>query len=167
MTAGVDHSGCDARTVFRRHGIRMTAPRAAVYRVLHDRAEAMTAQTILDALEAEPAAQHGGEIWLSTIYRVLDCFVAAGLVAPDLLPGVEGMSYRLLHDAHHHFAVCLGCHRLSHLEHCPLPKTLPELERSGFAVTAHKVELYGYCRDCRSAGKDRQEQGGNGAPSAR
>ncbi len=137
------------RAALRRHRIRYTAQRAAVYRVLDEEGRALTAQEVHARLEAGNA---GGACWLSTVYRTLECFVEAGLAASEPLPGLEGSSYRLLHRAHRHFAVCLACRRLIPLAVCPLELPQAELEAIGFELQDHKVELYGRCADCRTDG---------------
>ncbi|MDI9497430.1 MAG: transcriptional repressor [Bacillota bacterium] len=139
-----------ARAALKRHSIRYTAQRAAVYRVLDAEGRALTAQEVHARLEAE---NDGGACWLSTVYRTLECFVEAGLAASEPLPGLGGSSYRLLHRAHRHFAVCLVCRRLIPLAVCPLDLPQAELEAIGFELEDHKVELYGRCADCRASAR--------------
>ncbi|MDI9468848.1 MAG: Fur family transcriptional regulator [Bacillota bacterium] len=139
----------EARAALKRHRIRYTAQRAAVYRVLDEEGRALTAQEVHARLEA---GHESANCWLSTVYRTLECFVAAGLAASEPLPGLEASSYRLLHRAHRHFAVCLGCRRLIALTVCPLELPQAELDAIGFKLEDHKVELYGLCADCQAGG---------------
>ncbi len=139
----------ELKNIFRQHGIRYTMQRAEVYRLLARHRQAMTAGQVQQAL-AEEAAKEGKEgLWLSTVYRVLDCFVAAKLCLADHVPGLEGLSYRLLSEEDQHHAVCLSCHRLIELAECPVHEVPQELESLGFDCTGHKVEFYGYCSDCQ------------------
>ena len=69
--------------------------------------------------------------------------------------------YELKHPGHVHYAVCLDCHKRIPLEHCPLhmsgvhahssgEENHSDDETDGFAVVSHKIELYGYCKECQA-----------------
>jgi Fur family ferric uptake transcriptional regulator len=34
------------------------------------------------------------------------------------------------------------------MDNCPMEKFTPRLDDGDFRVTGHKVEVYGYCKDC-------------------
>ncbi|MDQ7842979.1 MAG: transcriptional repressor [Armatimonadota bacterium] len=128
----------------RRHGRRMTVQRRAVL-------EAMAALGCAQDAEAihQRARRAHGRLGLVTVYRTLEAFVAEGL-AERVFFGDGRARYELQDRRHHHHLVCLGCGRVARLEGCRLPPP-PQLGRlHGFRVTAHRLELFGYCRDCRS-----------------
>ena len=52
-----------------------------------------------------------------------------------------------------HYAVCLECHRRIPLKNCPFSQIHMGKEAEDFTVTEHKLELYGYCKECREGGK--------------
>lgn len=87
-------------------------------------------------------------VWLSTVYRILELFEGKNVVVRTTLSDGEMALYELNRHQHRHYAVCLGCHKVVELEHCPLQNFTPELGDSGFQVTGHRLEMYGYCKDC-------------------
>ena len=123
-------------------GFRMTRPRLLVYRALE------AADTALDARELYRRISGGG-MALSTVYRVLAAFEEQGLVTRTTIMGGETALYALCRGGHAHYAICLGCRRQIPLRHCPLENLPLDEEADGFLVTGHRLELYGYCRDCK------------------
>jgi Fur family ferric uptake transcriptional regulator len=62
--------------------------------------------------------------------------------------------YEMIHENEHcHHLICIGCTKIVKIEDCPfkeLEKTLHN--RTDFDVTGHKLEVYGYCPDCKKGG---------------
>lgn len=88
---------------------------------------------------------------LSTVYRTLELFTAKALVIKNTLPNDGKIRYEINRQAHEHHIVCLGCHKVMPLDEtqCPLESLEKNLKKNtGFQVTEHKLELYGYCPDC-------------------
>ncbi|MGQ0569425.1 MAG: Fur family transcriptional regulator [Armatimonadota bacterium] len=84
-------------------------------------------------------------IGLATVYRALDRFVREGLVEP-LHVGDGKVRYGLA-AKHHDHLVCLVCGEWEPLELCLVRP--PRRLSSGFRVTGHQVEFYGYCARCQ------------------
>lgn len=127
----------------RARGRRMTVQRRAVLAALRALGCARDAEAI--HARARRVYPHLG---LVTVYRTLDAFVADG-VAHAVHLGDGRVRYDLSEDgAHHHHVVCLRCGRVARVDRChlPAPRRL-DLPR-GFTVTAHRLELFGYCGRC-------------------
>ena len=64
--------------------------------------------------------------------------------------------YEYAHGTPSHHAVCLSCHRIFPVD-VGLQSDYAEVldEEYGFEAAEPRVEIYGYCRDCRATGKDR------------
>lgn len=134
--------------------IKWTKQRKDVYKVLTQACEPLSAQQ----LYIRVCEQAGGETYaLSTIYRILATFEEKGLVNSTTWLGEDTVVYELERGDHTHYAVCLECHTRIPLHSCPFTighfghrhgdEDTEELEN--FTVTGHKVELYGYCGNCR------------------
>ncbi len=124
-------------------GIKKTKPRERVLAVL-ERADAP-----MSSIDIYTQAQSmGGPIWLSTVYRVLEAFVQKGLIVKTVVMDSGMAVYALNRHQHTHYAVCVGCHKIVAMENCPMEAFVPRLGDSGFHVLGHKIEMYGYCRDC-------------------
>lgn len=57
-------------------------------------------------------------------------------------------------DGHHHHLTCEQCHRVVAVEACIAPDVFEAVARqSGFAISGHRVEIFGRCPDCQAACK--------------
>ncbi len=131
-------------------GIKWTRQRKDVYQVLQEAEEPLSAVQIYQRLE-ETAGQPGYAV--STIYRILAAFEERGLLTKSSWIGDDTLLYELNRGGHTHYALCLGCHKRVPLENCPFEHMHPHLSRprGDFEITGHKLELYGYCKDCKGA----------------
>lgn len=130
--------------------IRWTKQRKAVYAVLEHAAEPLSAARIYHQIEKDEEA---GNFAVSTIYRILAAFEENDLVTKTNWMGDGTVVYELNRGVHTHYAVCLNCHKRIALKYCPFSRIhIPAQEEQGmedFQVTGHKLELYGYCKQCR------------------
>lgn len=127
-------------------GLKWTRQRKSVYRVLWAAEEPLSAVQIYNRMEKP---EDGGEYAFSTIYRILAAFEEKGLLEKSTWMGEGTVVYELIRGGHTHYAVCLECHRRIPLQNCPFSHMHLEKETGEFTVTGHKLELYGYCRNCR------------------
>lgn len=126
-------------------GIKWTRQRKCVYEVLFAAAEPLSAQQIFNKAEQFFTAEIHA---VSTVYRILTTFEEQGFVNKSNWLGDGTALYELNRSEHTHYAVCLECHKRIALQSCPFAHM--HLEDAGdFTVTGHKLELYGYCKECR------------------
>ncbi len=130
-------------------GLKWTRQRKSVYRVLWETAEPLSAIQIYQRITAGGDSGGGAGYAVSTVYRILAAFEEMGLVETSAWMEDGSVVYGLNRGGHTHYAVCLNCHTRIPLRHCPFSHIHLEEGMEGFAVTGHKLELYGYCRDCR------------------
>lgn len=130
-------------------GIKWTKQRKCVYNVLSEATEPLNAVQIYHLVEKHA---DGEEYAVSTIYRILAAFEEKGLVTKATWMGGDGtVVYELNRGGHTHYAVCLECHKRIPLQNCPFAHIHLEQETGDFTVTGHKLELYGYCKDCKKS----------------
>ncbi len=124
-------------------GLKKTKQREIVLSVLQSSPVPLTAADVYDLTRRQ-----GNPVSLSTVYRMFESFSAKGVIQNTGMQQ-NGMALYAYHRrAHQHYAVCLKCSRLIPMKDCPLQSMDPELAECGFQVTGHKLEMYGYCRDC-------------------
>ncbi len=135
-------------------GIKWTKQRKDVYNVLFHANEPLSAVQIYNHIDKTDAS---GNYAISTIYRILTAFEENGFVNKTNWMGDGTLVYELNKGGHTHYAVCLNCHKRIPLETCPFERMhLPHshekdgLDASEFHVTGHKLEVYGYCKQCQS-----------------
>jgi Fe2+ or Zn2+ uptake regulation protein len=129
-----------------RGGHRITRPRRAVAELVAVRDGHFTAADLV----ADAGKRYPG-IGRATVFRALDLFASLGLVERVDLPGGEH-AYVACDAVHHHHAICTGCGRSSDVDDGALGAVLGEIgHRSGFRVTAHRLEVFGLCAECGEA----------------
>jgi len=127
-----DHPSMDSELDLKLASVRQTKPRKLVMEILKQATAPMSAVEILAEVE-----KAGEQIWLSTIYRVLELFVEKEIAVKSTLLGT-------------HYAICVVCHRIIPMDNCPIAAVgfSPGLQEENFRVTGHKIEIYGYCSQC-------------------
>lgn len=135
-------------------GLKWTRQRKAVYGVLQQATEPLSVVKIYNLTEQNAS---GEEYALSTIYRILAAFEERGIIEKAVSMEDGLTAYVISRGGHTHYAVCLECHRRIPLQNCPFSHIHLEKETGDFTITNHKLELYGYCKDCKEAGKMREE----------
>ena len=124
-------------------GMKKTKQRVCVYSVLQQADIPLSAAEIYRQIGRE-----GSEIALSTVYRILEYFVKESVAVKTIILDNDTAVYTFNRSQHKHYAVCMNCHKVIELENCPLEHFVPHLAEDQFHVTGHRLELYGYCKDC-------------------
>jgi Fe2+ or Zn2+ uptake regulation protein len=87
-------------------------------------------------------------ISLATVYKNLEALVKCGAVS-KLTYGDASARYDIRTD-HHYHTRCLGCGRIWDLDAHEDPALLSKIKpQAGFEVKDYRLELLGYCRECR------------------
>ena len=141
------------KALFKLKGVIYTRQRAAVYDYLERVELPQTAAQIAQGLEREAAqskaaVKSSDKPWLSTVYRCLELFREKGLLTEFRLPQGEALAYFLNTHAHRHYAVCTRCNAMLNLNECPLAEIEAALDKQGFRIASHRVEIYGLCKQC-------------------
>ena len=133
------------RTLFREHGMKCTPSRLRVYQILEKNVSPLGAQEIFETINQEA---HVAD--LSTVYRILNAFVQQEMVIRTVIDGDDRALYEVKRHEHKHHFVCLRCKEVFPLAGCPLERYEQNLgQEEGFVVEGHKLEIYGYCPNCK------------------
>ncbi|MGH7365955.1 MAG: Fur family transcriptional regulator [Candidatus Rokuibacteriota bacterium] len=140
-----------AEVALRDRGFRLTAPRQAVLEVVRGIKTHPTAEEVHRLV-----IRRAPGVSLGTVYRNLRLLVDAGLLGE--LPGPRAR-FDANTRAHHHFT-CLRCGRIADVEGPvaePHSRTLSKrvAARTGLAITHHRIDFFGRCRECRAQGRAR------------
>ncbi len=91
------------------------------------------------------------EIGFTTVWRALKLLSQTGLATERVF--VDGLTRyeQTTIDGHHDHIICLNCGRIAEFEN----KKIENLQRLvanelDFEVVSHRMELYGYCKECRN-----------------
>lgn len=129
-------------------GIKWTKQRKDVYHVLVEERQPLSAVQIYNRIVQK---EKNTGYAVSTIYRILSAFEEKGLVTKTNWMGDGTVVYEWNRGGHTHYAVCLGCHKRVALPSCPFEHMHLDTEAGEFKVTGHKLELFGYCKECQNS----------------
>ena len=130
--------------LLRESGLRITAPRVMVLRVLADRPHA-AADAIIEAVRAEL-----GAVSTQGVYDVLRVCSDVGIVR-RIEPAGGPARYELRVGDNHHHLVCRRCGAVSDVD-CAVGEApcLAPSDHVGFDVDEAEVVFWGSCPDCRA-----------------
>lgn len=127
-------------------GYKITPQRRAVINALQECGSFASARQVLDHVRITFP-----DMSLDTVYRNLSLLVDLGLVHEIHTKGRDGNVFEVS-TGHHHHLICLGCGKAKCLDFCPIgDKDIEKAQESGFKVTFHSLDFYGYCVECRAA----------------
>jgi len=127
---------------FRKKGYRVTNQRLTILDVLRNTTTHPIAEEIYELVKLQ-----NPDISLGTVYRTLGVLEELGLLQ-KISCGESHNRYDANVEKHYH-AICLECGRVLDVS----GDLLDDLEKrffveTGFSITDHRLELYGYCKDC-------------------
>ena len=133
---------------FKQKGLRITAPRRTLARLLVETSGAdFTVEQLWDMLLI-----HSPEVGRATVFRAVEILQELGLL--DRVEFADGTHrFRFCHEAgrHHHHVTCSTCGKVSEIDTCLSPEQIARIERAaGFAIEGHRLEFFGKCMKCRS-----------------
>ena len=124
-------------------GSQLTSQRAAVYDYLSGVKHHPTAEEVFLAVKPKLP-----RISLATVYKNLETLVKCGAVS-KLAYGDASARYDIRTD-HHYHTRCLGCGKIWDLDVQEGSELLSHIRpQAGFEVKNYRLELLGYCRECR------------------
>ncbi|HHT20620.1 MAG TPA: transcriptional repressor [Tissierellia bacterium] len=132
----------DIKKQLTQHGYKLTKPRQLIIDVLQDNHDRLlSVESLYEALDRA--------IDLSTVYRNLEVLDACGLIY-RVQSGDKSLFKLICQTDHHHHLICLQCGSTQVIDYCPLPELGQIARQHDFEVAAHTLEVFGYCRDCRT-----------------
>lgn len=123
--------------------LRVTAPRLAVMRALHDHPHSDT-ESVITAVRADL-----GTVSHQAVYDVLGALTAAGLVRRIQPSGAVARYETRVGDNHHH-VVCRSCGSITDID-CATGAApcLTAADTHGYVVDEAEVVFWGLCPGCR------------------
>jgi Fe2+/Zn2+ uptake regulation proteins len=139
------HEHPDLASELKARGLKRTRCREAILELLSSSEQPADAEKLHSEL-----TERGFSINLSTVYRTLDTLCAAGFVSKLTIEGGAKALYEYNDAVHRHHLVCIGCKKITTIASCPLGGYEQRLEsETGYTITGHKLDVYGYCPECR------------------
>ena len=131
--------------MLRNSGLKSTKSRSGILNILAQMDQPISAEQIFLELKKKNISAN-----LSTVYRTLDVLADKNLATRISISGNSRNLYEFNRMNHRHYLVCLGCHKIIAINHCPLADYETKLEKeTNYSITGHKLNIYGYCPDCQ------------------
>jgi len=128
----------------RSFGGRITPTRKNIIDIIHSRECLISHKELLDILKTR-----GFDPNRSTIFRELSFLINNNIIKKNNLNSTE---YYEIQKSHHHHLVCSVCNSITKVE---MDSDLSKQEKiisdhTGFKITEHSLEFYGFCPNCKS-----------------
>ena len=92
---------------------------------------------------------------LSSIYKILDSLSNKNVISKCILGVYNKTSYEMNTSEHRHHLICKQCREVFPITDCPLCIYEKHLrDDMDFDVTEHRLEIYGYCKNCKKMTKE-------------
>jgi Fur family ferric uptake transcriptional regulator len=126
--------------------MRLTKQREVIVRLFLEKEGHLCAEELYLALRKQYPRL--GE---ATVYRTVKLLKAAELASEVNFTGKRRRFEHAFGHPHHDHLICLGCGKTEEFVNQSIEKIQERVVRQyGFAPTRHRLEIFGYCRDCRT-----------------
>ncbi len=134
----------DTENLLDKENMKKTKARKWILEILKNSLP-MTAGEIFESMKKKQAS-----LSLSTVYRNCEVMSEKGLLMKSSLLEDGLTRYEYPKFSHTHHAICLGCGRIFSISECPFGEFEQLMEsKYDFGVVRHRIEIYGYCHECR------------------
>jgi len=133
------------RNIFKEKKLSLSHPRLLIYKELSCAPDPLSPLEIYQNL-----LKRKRRIGLTSIYRSLDLFESLGIAFKTA--NGSAVKYKLCElGDHHHHIVCKTCGHVVELDFCDISGWSKKVtESTGYEVTDHQLNFYGYCKACKS-----------------
>jgi Fe2+ or Zn2+ uptake regulation protein len=90
----------------------------------------------------------------STIYRNIDSLLKQDLIDKYYINDNE-LFYQIKKSKHEHkhYVICDNCKKLFNLPTCPIHEIEDIMDKEGFKISEHYIQISGTCKDCNTENK--------------
>jgi Fur family ferric uptake transcriptional regulator len=86
----------------------------------------------------------------ATAYRTVQILREFGFVDRVSFSNGNERYHVIAYGMHHHHLTCEQCHRIVEIDFCLPQAVLNDIvSQSGFVLSGHRLELFGYCSQCQ------------------
>ena len=125
-------------------GYRITAQRRVIARLLEQKREGITAQSLCEELPS---------VGRATVFRTLKLFLEVGMLCK--LDTIDGAPiYSLCRSGHHHHSVCVVCGAVEEFRTATAERLMRDISSDiPGQVVGHRIEFYVDCKRCSGNGR--------------
>jgi Fur family ferric uptake transcriptional regulator len=162
-----ERAWAEEQEVFHRHiqraGLKRTAQRDLILEVFLRTEEHMSSEDLYRLVQREDPT-----VGQTTVYRTLKLLTEAGLAREVRFgDGRTRYEHNYKHPHHDHM-ICIACGKTIEFFSEELEKLQDKLaDKHEFETTHHTLRMFGYCADCRHAGRKGRKGGPTAEPRVR
>ncbi len=143
----------DSNKILENDNLRKTKARQMILAIMK-KSEPKTVEELYDIVHAQ-----NEKCSLSTIYRTCETLTNKGILLKSNLSTDGRARYELCCEEHRHHAICMDCHKIIPIDDCPFGEFSKLMEsKYDFDVKSHKIEIFGYCQECKANHMDGNHQ---------
>lgn len=136
--------------ILKSKGLKITKHRTSVLKIISESKHPLSAEEIYLTLKDNFIS-----INLSSIYKILDSLTSKHVISKCILGDDNKTSYEMNTSEHKHHLICKQCKEVFPITDCPLCIYEKHIkEDMDFDVTEHKLEIYGFCKNCKKMSKE-------------
>ena len=133
--------------ILKSKGLKITKHRTSVLDIISNSNHPLSAEEIY-------LKENSISINLSSIYKILDSLSNKNVISKCVLGDDNKTSYEMNTSEHKHHLICKQCKEVFPITDCPLCIYEKHIkEDMDFDVTEHRLEIYGYCKNCKKKSK--------------
>ncbi|RKD29557.1 Fur family transcriptional regulator [Thermohalobacter berrensis] len=134
----------DLKKKVKENGYKLTPQRKAILKVLigHNKHFISAEDILKETIKIYP------NLNITTIYRNLEILEDINMLHKTK-DNNTALYCLICEESHHHHIICKICGKTEIIDFCPLKKFSDLVKEKNFILTDHKIELYGYCEDCK------------------
>ena len=130
-----------------RAGLKATRQRELIARAFFATNTHISAETLYRRVSGRDR-----RIGLVTVYRTLKLLKEAGLAHERQFGEGRALFEHASSERHHDHIICTDCGKITEFENCEIEALQEQVARRfAFTLRYHKLELYGFCRECRAS----------------
>lgn len=135
----------NAKKILQLHNLKYSKQRVQIIEALEKLEQPISVDELHDLLKAS-----GKIMNLSTVYRTIETLSTAGLIEKVYSSMLNNNLIQLTKKHHQHYLMCVSCHKMTPIDYCPMKELLEYIDETyDFEVTAHQLEISGYCSECK------------------
>ncbi|MFA5811322.1 MAG: transcriptional repressor [bacterium] len=139
-------------------GLKSSRRREAILKAFFGAREHFTVDELY-----ERAKMLDPKVGYTTVWRTLKLLAETGFAAPQKFHDGFIRYERVIEERHHDHLICIGCGNVEEFTDARIEKIQETIALSRrFAMTHHRMELYGYCRACDARRATRRKGRRNG-----